>query len=310
MPRVIECQAQETRCLDDVIAAIAEAGFDARDDASIDHAARCLRHLGNDPDFLGDLILDQLRDRHRQGPDTSAYGAQSIMLSGPRNGFFLRANIWPSPGDHAFRASGAGSFVYGVPHDHNFDFLTLGYFGPGYVSDYYEYDYQTVSGWQGEAAGLRFIERSTLSPGKLLLYRAHLDVHCQLPPQSMSVSLNVMGIDAAQGWHDQYRFDPASDTITAILNPTSTETFLRLAVGLGGAEAQDVAERFGRSHPSDRMRLASYEARALLADPAGQDALWREAERSGSRMVAVEAKARRRELAQVSTLHPQPSPAP
>ena len=130
-----------------------------------------------------------------------------------------------------------------------------------------------------------------------MLYRAHLDVHSQLPPEAMSVSLNVMGIDAAQGWHDQYRFDPASDTVTAILNPTSTETFLRLAVGLGGAEAQDLAERFGHSHPSDRMRLASYEARALLADRAGQDALWREAELSGSRMVAVEAKARRQNLA-------------
>lgn len=57
----------------------------------------------------------------------------------------------------------------------------------------------TVSGWQGETVGLRFIERSTLSPGKLMLYRAHLDVHSQLAPEAMSVSLNVMGIDAAQG---------------------------------------------------------------------------------------------------------------
>ncbi|MGB3379360.1 helix-turn-helix transcriptional regulator [Allopontixanthobacter sediminis] len=217
------------------------------------------------------------------------------MLSGTAGGYFLRANIWPGEQDHAFRASGGGSFVYGTPHDHNFDFLTLGYFGPGYVSDYYEYDYEEVSGWSGEHAGLRFIERSTLSPGKLMFYRAHLDVHSQLPPKSMSVSLNVMGIDAAQGWHDQYRFDPASDTISAVLNPTSTETFLRLAVGLGGDEALDLAERFGGSHPSDRMRWASFEARALLLDREGRDALWRTAELSGNRLVAEEAKRRRRE---------------
>ena len=297
MPRLIDCPSLEIRTLADTIAAIDEAGFDARDETSIDHAALCLRQLGNDPEFLGDLILDQLRGRHREAADGSAYGAQSIMLSGITNGYFLRANIWPSRQDYAFRASGGNSFVYGTPHDHNFDFLTLGYFGPGYSSDYYEYDYEAVSGWQGEQAGLRFVERSTLSPGKLMLYRAHLDVHSQLPPEAMSVSLNVMGIDAAQGWHDQYRFDPASDTITAILNPTSTETFLRLAVGLGGAEAQDLAEQFGQSHPSDRMRLASYEARALLADSAEQDILWREAEMSGSRMVAMEAKARRHEIA-------------
>ncbi len=297
MPRLIDCPSLEIQTLADTIAAIDEAGFDARDEASIDHAALCLRQLGNDPEFLGDLILDQLRGRHRETADGSAYGAQSIMLSGITNGYFLRANIWPSRQDYAFRASGGNSFVYGTPHDHNFDFLTLGYFGPGYSSDYYEYDYEAVSGWQGEQAGLRFVETSTLSPGKMMLYRAHLDVHSQLPPESMSVSLNVMGIDAAQGWHDQYRFDPASDTITAILNPTSTETFLRLAVGLGGAEARDLAEQYGQSHPSDRIRLASYEARALLADSAGQDTLWREAEMSGSRMVAMEAKARRHEIA-------------
>jgi hypothetical protein len=42
------------------------------------------------------------------------------------------------------------------------------------------------------------------------------------------------------------------------------------------------------------MRLASWEALAGAgADEAGRDAVWREAERSGSRMVAMEAKARR-----------------
>jgi len=136
---------------------------------------------------------------------------------------------------------------------------------------------------------LRIIERSALSAGKLMLYRAHLDVHSQLPPEAMSVSLNVMGIDAAQGWYDQYGFDLEKGTISRILNPTSTETFLRIAVGMGSDEAQDLAEHFGRVHPSDRMRLASYEARAMLADIAGQDALWAEAVRSGSRMVAAEA---------------------
>jgi hypothetical protein len=91
---------------------------------------------------------------------------------------------------------------------------------------------------------LRIIERSALSPGKLMLYRAHLDVHSQLPPEAMSVSLNVMGIDAAQGWHDQYGFDLEKGTISRILNPTSTETFLRIAVGMGSDKAQDLAEHF------------------------------------------------------------------
>jgi hypothetical protein len=66
---------------------------------------------------------------------------------------------------------------------------------------------------------------------------------------------------------------------------------------LGGAEALDLAESFARAHPSHRMRLAAWEALARVEeDAAGRDVLWRRAEASGSRLVAMEAKARRAEL--------------
>ena len=195
------------------------------------------------------------------------------MLSPLGGEFFLRANIWPSPDEHMFRASGGGAFVYGLPHDHNFDFLTLGYFGPGYWSDYWEYDYEAVAGAVGEPAGLRFVERSRLEPGKLMHYRAHRDVHSQLPPDALSVSLNVMHAGGAQGWLDQYRFDVERNTIAGVLSPGASEVFLRIAVGLGGEEARDLAERFARTHPSDRMRLTALEAQAGVLDAAARRAV-------------------------------------
>jgi hypothetical protein len=54
---------------------------------------------------------------------------------------------------------------------------------------------------------LKFIERSRLEQGKIMLYRAHLDVHAQGAADSLSVSLNIMQTTGAQGWLDQYRFD-------------------------------------------------------------------------------------------------------
>ena len=297
MPRLIEGEDLASCSLEEAIHAIDAVGFEPREEDSLIHAARWLRRLGNNATFLGDLIVAQLAAGHACEAAESAYGPQAIVLSGMRNGFFLRANVWPSERDHAFRTSGARSFVYGIPHDHNFDFLTVGYFGPGYRSDYYEYDYEAVAGRCGEWAGLRFTERSTLSPGKLMHYRAHRDVHRQLPPESLSVSLNVVAAEPAAGWFDQYGFDVEADTVTGVLNPTSTEVFLRLAVGLGGAEAFDLAERFGRTHPSDRLRLACFEAKATLAAaPASADVIWREAELCGSRLVAEEARSRRRML--------------
>lgn len=245
------------------------------------------------------MLIAELAARHRDDVLDNAYGPQVVMLAPPNGNFFIRANLWPSAQEHMVRALGGSSFALGLPHDHNFSFLTLGYFGPGYWSDYYEYDFAAVAGWRGEPVpSLRFVERSRLEPGKLMLYRAHLDVHAQLPADALSVSLNVMHTSGAQGWMDQYRFDLERREVGAILSPGPTDAFLKLAVALGSDEALDLAHRFALHHPSDRLRLAAWEALAAReTDCSARDTLWRAAEGAGSRLVAGEAQLRRAELA-------------
>lgn len=297
MPRVIDYADDAACSLGDCTAALNEAGFHPREEESLIGAAQWLRRLGNNRDFLAQVMLDELRDSAAGGgEEASAYGAQVVMLSPLGREFFLRANFWPGRHDHVFRASGQSAFSYELPHDHNFDFLTVGYFGPGYSSDYYEYDYEAVDGVIGEKAGLRFIERSTLDPGKLMHYRAHVDVHSQLPPETLSVSLNIMHSGGAQGWLDQYSFDVANDAIAKVISPGGSEIFLRVAVGLGHADARDLAESFAHSHISERMRLVALEAQAGILPLAERDDLWRRAESNGSRLIAGEAKRRRAEL--------------
>lgn len=298
MPRVIEVIDKSRGCLDECVDALSVAGFDPADEESLHNAACHLRRLGNNPDFLADLLVDELKASLEADSGPPSYGPQVIMLSPPGHGdFFLRANIWPSPDEHMMRASGSDSFVYGLPHDHNFHFLTLGYFGPGYWSDYYEFDYESVAGWSGEPVDLRFIERARLEPGKIMLYRAHRDVHRQLPADSLSVSINVMHASGAQAWLDQYAFDVERSRVTQILNHGSAEALIRIAVGLGGAEAIDLAHRFGTTHPSDRMRLHAWSALASVApDLAARDEVWRAAGVCGSRLVAEEAGRRRSKL--------------
>ncbi len=298
MPRVIDIHDDVSCTLAECIDAVDALQFDVRDEEKLHSGAGWLRRLGNNRTFLGDLLLEQVQGASNDAATDSAYTPQSLVLSGYRPGYFLRANIWPAAADPVCRASGAGTFAYGMAHDHNFDFLTLGYHGPGYASDYWEYDYAAVTGVPGERAGLRYTGRRVLTPGTILHYRAHRDVHAQVPPESLSISINLMATDPAQGWYDQYGFDPASDTVTGVLSPNSTEAFLRLAVALGHREAADYAAYVGRSHPSDRLRLASFEARAeIAADAAQREAVWCEAERSGSRVVAQFAGEQLKELA-------------
>ncbi len=303
MPQVFECADTSHCALSEAIEALAELDFDPTCEERLATAVQWLRRLGNNRTFLADLLIDQLSGRRsaNAGID-SAYGPQAIVLSprcqGSTGGMFLRANIWPSEQDLCFRTSGARSFVYDVPHDHDFSFLTCGYLGPGYRSDYYEYDYDRVAGYAGEPVDLTFIERSALHEGKLMLYRRHLDIHRQVPPESLSVSLNVMHIDPAQNWFDQYGFDLERQEVSRVLSPNASEAFLRVAVATGSDDALDFAEWVGSQHPSDRLRLASFEARAgICCDSDSRDAIWRDAEGGGSRLLATVAAKRRRMLA-------------
>lgn len=298
MPRLIDAASEEQCVLEECIEGLAATGFDPQCEERIASASIWLRKLNNNRTFLGDLLIEQIKPHYRDSVIESGYGPQAIVLGPKCNDVFLRANIWPAKSDHCFQASGAQTFVYGVPHDHNFSFLTCGYLGPGYRSDYYEYDYESVAGFAGERPKLRFVGRGQLDQGRLMLYRAHVDIHNQIPPESLSVSLNAMHVDPAQHWYDQYGFDLEQGAITRVLNPNSTEAFLRVAVASGHQGALDLAEQFGRHHPSDRLRLASYEARAgLHTDLLAQDELWREAELSGCRMLRETARQRRTAIA-------------
>jgi hypothetical protein len=300
MPRLIDLPDAGVATLGDCAEAIHAHGFVPGDEASLHHAAQWLRRLGNNDTFLGDVLLESLKARHRDEP-VQGYGPQAIQLTAPKNGVFLRAAVWPALADSMVAASGSASFVYGLPHDHNFSFLTHGYFGPGYWSDYYEYDYEAVAGWTGELAHLKPVGRHRLESGKIMLYRAHRDVHRQLAADSLSVSLNVMHAEPAMHWLDQYSFDVETGRITGRVDSGPSEAFLKIAVALGSGEALDLAGHFAATHPSDRMRLTALDALAGQApDLAARDALWARAEGSGLRMVAMEATARRAELARLA----------
>lgn len=262
MPRLIPADpAPQAIGLTDFVDAVATSGFDPADEESFAAMGPLLGRLAADRDFLGDLIVAALKDGGVAQEAGNPYGAQVIMLHWG-DGWFVRANIWPAADDAAVRASGNAPFFYGVPHDHNFSFLTAGYFGPGYWSDYWEYDWAAVHGHVGEAVDLRFIERARLSEGKLMLYRAHRDVHAQHPPDSLSVSLNLMQSARSQVWRDQYRFDVARGVIDGIVSTHAADGLVALLPALGGAEGRDLLEHFARHHPSDRIRFGAIDALA------------------------------------------------
>jgi hypothetical protein len=265
-----------------------EAGFDPRDEAALASWGPALRRLANNRTFLGDLAIEELK-RHCSGQASrSQYSAQVVVLHGSSRRFLVRANFWPAEEDSVIANSGPQSFFYGRPHDHNFSFLTVGYLGPGYWSDYYECDYDRILGYPGEQVDLRFVERSRLSPGEVLLYRKHRDVHCQLPPDSLSVSLNILALSPGSEFEEQYSFDLASSRVTGFANPSSLESMILLAGAFGGGDGRDLLDHVALRHPSGRMRFAAWRAKAGAApDAQGRLAVYEEAAAVSSGQLAA-----------------------
>jgi len=291
MPRLIDAPTEDSIELGELVERLETGGFDGEDEDNFASWGPHLKQLANNRDFLAELMIAELRQRcHGQVRDNQ-YSAQVIMLHSASKKFIIRANFWPALKDSVIRHSGTDPFFYGVPHDHNFSFLTVGYFGPGYWSDYYEYEYGSVVGFPGETVDLRFVEKSRLEQGKVMLYRAHRDVHLQLPADEMSVSINIVETSHSSVFRDQYRFDVEHRKIDGILTRTSLEPLLALAAHYGGEEGTGLIAEFAASHPSDRIRWCALRAQAAALPSVEQRiALFDEASAGTSRLVAAMAR--------------------
>ena len=91
------------------------------------------------------------------------------------------------------------------------------------------------------------------------IYRAYLDVHEQLKPSALSVSLNIVENHPRRNYSEQYRFDTQSSKIISILNYTPDESLFLLLANL---EKDDVGylDYLAKNHPSDRVKLSAVSA--------------------------------------------------
>ncbi|PCG14845.1 MULTISPECIES: hypothetical protein [Sphingomonas] len=270
MPRLIDTPADRAITLDELVDALDADPWDPRDEDAFAARGIWLARLARNRRFLADMAIAELETRFA-GQARNSYGAQVLMLRPPGGRYALRAAFWPARDDAVVRAAGTAPFFYDLPHDHNFSFLTVGYLGPGYWSDYYLFD-DTFGGGAhrvaGERAGLAFDRRARLEPRQVMLYRAHRDVHVQHPPDRFSVSLNILGHDRAQPWRTQYRFDTASDTIAQAMTVTPSEALVTIAAHLGGDDGTGLAQEIALHHPHPRMRATALAALDDLLSPA------------------------------------------
>lgn len=248
---------------------------DLRDIDSVAASAPMLAALANDRDFVVRHLNEQVKTEFAASPLASA---QSIFL-GQGEHFYVRANFWPSSADVTSGRVCSDQFSYDIAHDHNFNFLTVGYRGPGYITEIYEYDYDKVAGYIGERVDISFLERTHFGSGQVMLYRAGKDIHVQYPPEELSVTLNLMVNPSEIRYHDQYSFDLNKKTIIAYpgeLDGSRRTGIIEMAGVAGDGNTRQLLEDLALSHPCRRTRLQAFMSLVKLA-PEESERIWRRA---------------------------------
>ncbi|MBO9880512.1 HEAT repeat domain-containing protein [Xanthomonas sp. D-109] len=192
-----------------------------------------------------------------------SYTPQSIILGGG-DGFYVRANIWTPPRlCSAIREQEERIFSYNLAHDHNFAFLTAGYFGAGYRTEIFDYDPKQVVGYIGEKVDITPLEQTSLPKGKVMFYRMRRDIHIQHPPEELSISLNLMMISPESEHTEQYFFDTEAGIISGIPEAAYVYRRASLATLLGevGDEASlPLLHSLLEEQPNRRIRISALQS--------------------------------------------------
>lgn len=261
---------------------------DLRDEDSVAATAPMLRALSNDRGLVVRELNRLIKTQFRGEVSPSA----QVIYLGRGDGFFVRANIWPSMADVSSGRVYQDQFSYHVAHDHNYDFMTVGHHGPGYVTEIYEYDFERIEGVIGEPVDIRFLERKLFTRGMVMLYRASRDLHIQYPPEDLSITLNLMIHSPEVQARDQYFFDLERRVISDYSSESDGSrraAVLTMAAQLGDGDTRQLLEDLAMSHPSRRTRLTAWQSLVQL-EPARAESIWERAARDPAPVVVHAAR--------------------
>ena len=218
--------------------------------------------LSNNREFLAKFLNNQLENFvDFQGNNNRS--AQTITLYSNDN-FYLRVNAWPK----IKSSNGWENNLYRTlqAHDHNFDFLTVGYLGEGYETEIWEYDYEKVGGYEGEKVDLKYLETTKLPKGKVMIYRASKDVHAQFPAEEYSVSINIMPNNKKVLKREQFWFTLDKKEIKSVAENVGTCRYLlfNLAKNMGNDKTLNLIEKISINHKIPYVKVRAIETLSSL----------------------------------------------
>jgi hypothetical protein len=240
-----------------------DEALDPSDIECIKDCSASLAALGANRMMLIEQINTYLRS-HSTINDSNTYSSQSLLLA-VRPKYLIRANVWVAP-----KKYGADDnrweetlFSYDYPHNHNFNLLTTGCHGSGYETDIFRLkNPQQLQGHLGERVDMDYAGTYTLEPGTVLFYEKSKDVHVQKPPETLSVSLNLMPTDTDLNTTAQYGFDVSTSKIAALVGSQVSQQieFFKIAASVGDEETAEILSYIAVKHPNQNARAGAVNA--------------------------------------------------
>ncbi|MFK0380259.1 HEAT repeat domain-containing protein [Pandoraea sp. NPDC090278] len=168
-------------------------------------------------------------------------------------------------------------FSYEEPHDHNFDFWTVNFFGDGYVTHLYDYSYDEVTGFSDEAVALDYRGEHVLCPGKVMFYVRNKDLHIQHPPKNLSASLNLIVQPEVASRQYEFRLDAtrAQGRTNAYIKKgrferyKTQETLFHGLLNFGNQESRRKVLNIAQHHGKSEIRAVAFEALLAYAQRVG-----------------------------------------
>ncbi|TNI11189.1 hypothetical protein [Aeromonas veronii] len=218
------------------LASFLDENVDFSDSDSIRESASQFGRLFLNKNLIKDYIICYLNKELISFGVANSYTPPSIVLYNSDK-YIIRANLWRAVDQY----EESDINLYGLAHDHNFDFLTLNFYGPGYTSNMYTYDYGNVIGRINEKVELKENGILSLKEGEMFLYRKNIDIHSQLPPRSDSITINLMAKLPLCNETRQYIFDIERSVISKVYGGFYARRFIfDMAALLGDLECDEL----------------------------------------------------------------------
>ncbi|HEX3895758.1 MAG TPA: HEAT repeat domain-containing protein [Rudaea sp.] len=243
-----------------------ETTFDLEEADSLIGVAPHFRSLANDPNLVAHHFNAEIQSVLDAKSEPRQISSPFVIASG-RN-YALHAKIWmPDAQADVLRPSSGSVAGARHAHNHNFNVMTIGYFGPGHVSDLYTFTPNEGSAHIGDRVDLRFTERVRIQKQCAVICRDTVDAHAHIAPEALSISMSLSIFSGNTQVADRFVFDPQASTICGYVDTADVyqrASVVRLAGEVGNEQTLELFDALLRRSPSQRVREAALAATARL----------------------------------------------